>query len=80
MLPDPLPHTEKRQCIYCGTPIFECMGYVLPRDVLFAWEGKWPKDKLIRELCPKMICNEKLRSHLYEEMGLIKPDKIFIIK
>jgi hypothetical protein len=79
MLPEPLSREEGRKCIYCGVPIYECMGYVLPRDILLAWEGRWPKDKLIRELCSKFICNEKWLSHIYEEMGQIKPDKIFIV-
>lgn len=80
MLPDPLPRSEGRKCIYCHDPIYESMGYVLPRDVLILFEGKWPNNLFPRELCWRFICNEKWLSHIYEEMGRIKPDKIFILK
>ena len=57
----------KRECMYCHTPIYECMGYVLPRDVLAILEGRWVPDQMVRELCFKESCNEKWKQELEKE-------------
>src|SRR5580704_4572354 len=49
-----------RQCMYCKTPIAECMGSVLFRDVLAALEGTMPADQYPRELCnTNFECQER---------------------
>lgn len=40
--------TSKRQCMVCGSPIVECMGFVLARDYL---KNRIPP----REICGKCI-------------------------
>jgi hypothetical protein len=64
-----LPFMSQRQCIYCGTPIYESMGYVLPRDVLLLLEGKWDFATMgwPHELCHKDSCNEKWKEELEKE-------------
>jgi hypothetical protein len=63
----------KRQCMYCGTPIYESMGYVIPRDILpfleAFFEGRKHKGPQPRELCHKYSCNDKWKEELYNETG-----------
>lgn len=61
--------THQRACMYCGDHIFECMGYVLPRDILSWWDKTLPPDQSPRELCPKEECNNKWKQALYDETG-----------
>ena len=63
----------KRKCMYCAEPIFESMGYVLPRDVILMLEGEWDIETmgLPRELCWKNTCNNKWKETLYRETGNI---------
>ena len=60
-----------RQCMFCGDPIAECMGYVIPWDAAIMLEGKWDINTmgLPRELCPKDVCNDKWKRQLFEETG-----------
>ena len=39
---------EPRKCLFCGTPIHACMGYVLARDFL-------ARSQTVRELCGKCV-------------------------
>jgi hypothetical protein len=57
--------------MFCGDPIYECMGYVIPRDALILLEGKWDIETMgmPRELCPKDSCNDKWKEQLYNETG-----------
>lgn len=52
---------DERKCIKCKTPLFECMGCVLPRDICAAIDGLRPWNK-IRELCS--ICAEVMKDTL----------------
>jgi len=62
----------KRQCMYCGEPIYECMGYVIPRDILpvleAVFEGRKYEGPQPRELCPKFSCNEKWLEQVRREI------------
>lgn len=53
--------------MYCGDPIINCNGCVLPRDVLAAWEGTLPAGQPMRELCQKFSCAEKWKEQLRQE-------------
>ncbi len=57
----------ERKCMYCQTPLYECMGLVLPRDVLAILEGTFPKGQVARELCSSKECNDKWLKFLEEE-------------
>ena len=57
--PPPRSKALPRGCVFCGAPIAECMGYVLPRDVELLLLGRWPKDVWPRELCPRATCNQR---------------------
>ena len=61
---------NKRQCMYCDTPIFESMGYVLPRDALLLLEGKWDFATMgwPRELCTSKVCGDRWEKELKEEI------------
>lgn len=59
-----------RQCMYCGTPIYECMVYVLARDFLAIIEGTFPAGQVARELCPKKECNDKWLNFLELETNI----------
>jgi hypothetical protein len=63
---------KQRQCMYCGTLLSECFGYVLPRDILLVLEGKWDFETMgyPRELCERFDCNEKWLQELEQEMGI----------
>jgi len=68
---------NKRKCMYCSTPIFESMGYVLPRDALILLEGTWDFATMgyPRELCPSYICMDKWNKELKEENSAMKQMK-----
>ena len=62
----------KRQCMYCGTPISECFGYVIPRDILpileavledQKYEGPQPP-----ELCSSFKCNNLWAEQVQREI------------
>jgi hypothetical protein len=57
--------------MYCHDPIYECMGYALPRDVLAFLEGRLAPGQTIRELCPKESCNEKWKQELENEVSYV---------
>lgn len=57
----------ERYCMYCHTPIYECMGFVIPRDALALLEGAFPEGQVPRELCPSKECNDKWLKFLEEE-------------
>jgi hypothetical protein len=60
-----------RQCMFCGDPIAECMGYVLPRDILPVLEAMRNNENYAgpqpRELCSKDECGIKWHEQLQEE-------------
>jgi hypothetical protein len=42
----------------CGAKIFECMGFVLARDILLVWQAMLAKRPLpikVRELCWRCV-------------------------
>jgi len=47
-----------RKCMICGTPIRECMGFVLARDIL-------NKNKQIREICAN--CSFKINPDIIKD-------------
>jgi hypothetical protein len=61
---------KDRQCMFCQTPISECMGFVLARDILLVLEGKWDFQTMgwPREICAKhFACEEKWKEQLRQE-------------
>lgn len=44
-----MTETDERACMFCRTPIFECMGFTLARDIVAVEEGR--RTKRPRELC-----------------------------
>jgi hypothetical protein len=66
---------KNRKCMYCEVPIYESMGYVLPRDVLLILEGNFPSDRQPRELCAKISCNQKWQQEWQEELEIINKTK-----
>jgi len=47
-----------RRCFMCGAKIFECMGFVLARDILLVWQAMLAKRPLpikVRELCWRCV-------------------------
>jgi hypothetical protein len=60
---------HQRSCMYCGTPITKCFGFVLPRDVLAALEGTLPEGQYPRELCSNISCHNKWKQALANETG-----------
>lgn len=45
---------QPRHCIECAADIFECMGFVLARDIVFATMNLIGP-RIIRELCGRCI-------------------------
>jgi len=65
--PYPSTHHCPRTCFICGAPIAECMGAVLPRDVLLMFDGRWDPMLRPRELCGSLKCGEAWNVMLSEE-------------
>jgi hypothetical protein len=60
-----------RRCMYCQTTITNCMGYVLPRDILLVLEGRWDTKTMDypRELCESFSCNQKWNQEIENEIA-----------
>lgn len=57
----------KRKCFNCQTPIVECMGSALPRDICAAIDGiiSW---KNVREIC--QLCGHRMVKCLEKDLWL----------
>jgi len=56
--------------MFCQTPISECFGFVIPRDILLVLEGKWDFKTMgyPREICStNFACEEKWKDFLRQE-------------
>lgn len=62
--------SQGRACLFCGTPIHECMGFTLARDVLAATEGSKSNPREMCFKCADLVSELFLKAVPAQDAGI----------